>query len=192
LGRLLGVDWDDVAVTNGVAHGVYVNSQLRQYADPTALLGGVWSPNQEAEAVIKGVDAIPAGCNQEVELRLRSSVLLHSNSGYEVIFQMKSSATTGGISYIQVVRWNGLLGDWTSIYIKTGYSPRDGDRIRARIVGSTISVYYNDVLQDTVVDGTYATGSPGMGFYISPFNVSSCFASPGAFGLTSFTARNLP
>jgi hypothetical protein len=192
LGRLLGVDWDDVAVTNGVAHGVYVNSQLRQYADPTALLGGVWSPNQEAEAVIKGVDAIPAGCNQEVELRLRSRIALHSSTGYEVLYQMKSPATTDGTSYISVVRWNGPPGDWTTIYMRTGYDLRDGDRIRARIVGSTISVYLNDVLQDTVVDGTYATGSPGMGFYISPFNVSSCFATPSAFGLTSFTARNLP
>jgi hypothetical protein len=190
-GLTTGLDWDDVAVSNNLAHGVYVKSQLGQYADPTALLGGSWSPNQEAEAVVKGVDALPAGCNQEVELRLRSNISSRVNTGYEIIMQMKTAAQTGAPSYMSIVRWNGALGDFTVLAMLNG-NPHDGDRIRARIVGNTISVYQNDVLQATVNDATFATGSPGMGFYISPFSVSTCFLAPNSFGVSSFSARSLP
>jgi hypothetical protein len=189
-GKTTGSDWDDVGVSNGRAHGVYVRSRLGPYADPTALLSGDWDPDQEAEGVIKGVDALPAGCNQEVELRLRSKISKHSNVGYEVMLQMKSASVTGGGTYISVARWNGALADFTTLVTRSGYNPHDGDRIRASMVGRTLSVYYNDVFQFSVDDGTFATGKPGVGFYVSPFN-GNCFGAPASFGFSSYAAREV-
>src|SRR5882724_5453815 len=46
-GRSQGIDWSDVATTNGLAYGLQADGG---YDDSTALLTGVWGPDQTATA----------------------------------------------------------------------------------------------------------------------------------------------
>ena len=117
---------------------------------------------------------------EEVELLLRRSLSAHSATGYEINFSVKP-----GNPYTQIVRWNGALGDWTLLNA-TGIGVNDGDVVSVAIVNNLITAYINgtNVLQAT--DGTYTTGSPGMGFYLQ--TGSSNFDSD--FGFTSFMATD--
>src|SRR5579871_1406578 len=46
-GRTTGLDWSDVATLPGFAYGT--ESGTDGFDDSTALVGGVWGPNQQAE-----------------------------------------------------------------------------------------------------------------------------------------------
>jgi hypothetical protein len=87
---------------------------------------------------------------------------------------------------VEIVRWNGALGDFTYVARTGGPGLRDGDMVKATIIGNVITAYINgaQVLQGT--DNTFSTGSPGMGFYND--------GSPNAnddFGFTSFKASDI-
>ena len=88
---------------------------------------------------------------------------------------------------MQIVRWNGPLGNFTYLSQNGGaqYGVTSGDVVKASIVGSTISVYINNVLMGTATDSTYATGNPGIGFDYG------CGSTYGDFGFTTFTASEL-
>jgi hypothetical protein len=47
------------------------------------------------------------------------------------------------------------------------FAVNSGDILRLEAIGSTLKAYKNGVLQDTVVDGTYTTGSAGIFAYLS-------------------------
>ena len=87
---------------------------------------------------------------------------------------------------MQIVRWNGALGDFTYIASTTGPGLKNGDVVEATISGDTITAYINgvEVLQGT--DSTYATGDPGMGFFLQGS------ANTQDYGFTSFTATSTP
>lgn len=179
-GRTVGLDWADVATTPGRAFGL--ESGITGYDDATALLTGTWGPNQTVQATV-----YTANQNdklwEEVELRLRSSLSGHSATGYEILF--KCSKT--GKAYSDIVRWNGLLGSFTYLSHKDGaeYGVADGDVVKATIVGNVITVYKNGVQLAQATDGTYATGRPGMGFFLQ--------GGTGVnrdYGFTSFSATD--
>jgi hypothetical protein len=122
---------------------------------------------------------------EEVELRLRSSISAHKATGYEINFRCLKD----GGAYTQIVRWNGALGSFTYLNAAGGanYGVADGDVIKATIIGNVITVYTNgkQVLQAS--DSTYATGNPGMGFYLS-----GTAGLNQDYGFSSFTASELP
>ena len=163
-GRTVGLDWANVRTTPGLAFGTQSGSS-GTYDDSTALLNGTWNPDHTAEATVRIVNASSVG-SREVELRLRSTVTAHSNSGYEVLCNVNTSPSWG----IQIVRWFGPLGSYD--YIATGPALNcvNGDVIRATIAGNppTITVWRNGV---QVLQGTDrfanppTTGSPGIGFW---------------------------
>lgn len=119
------------------------------------------------------------GGKHEVELLLRFQITPHGARGYEVLW--------GITGYIAVVRWNGPVGDYTPLYDPgSGPIPVDGDVLRAEIVGSTISVFINDVFIASASNATWTEGQPGIGFW--PVDG----AIPENFGWKNFEAGNLP
>lgn len=120
---------------------------------------------------------------EEVELRLRSAISAHSITGYEINFRCSKTAN----AYSQIVKWNGALGSFTILLSMDGaqYGVADKDVVMATMVGNVITVYINGVQIGQVTDNTYATGSPGMGFYLD-----SGTGLNADYGFTSFEAAD--
>jgi hypothetical protein len=170
-GKTTGLDWQNVKITPGFA--TFAAPNPSSYDDATAILTGIWGADQYVRAVVNmpTVDKVYA---QEIEIRLRSSISAHSNTGYEIL---------GGS---QIVRWNGPLGDFTVLQtVGTGGNLQHGDIFEATMIGNVITVYINGVQVQTAVDNTYTTGNPGMGFFTRN-------PSAAAFGFSSYTASNSP
>jgi hypothetical protein len=157
-GRKDGIDWYNVITKNGVAYGDVTKGD---YTDPTALLKGEWGKNQKVKARVFSRNQTAKYC-QEVEIRLRSTLSPHRCTGYEVFWRCLKTDK----AYVQIVRWNGKLGDWTSLKKHSGaqYGVKDGDVVEATIVGNVIKGFINGVEVISVTDNTFGEGNPGMGF----------------------------
>ena len=178
-GKKDAIDFSDCVVSNGFVHGGPSRmNNLEQraeqgnlddeeqeavgdYDDPTAILTGDWGPNQYG----KGVAHIENPTDewfQEVQIRLRCALEPHMIRGYEIFFR----CLEGELGYAEIVRWNGAVGDWTSLERHTGpeFGVKDGDVIEARIEGNVITGLINEVEKITVADDTWTDGAPGIGF----------------------------
>jgi hypothetical protein len=181
-GKTVGLDWADVATAKGLAFGL--ESGTNGYDDSVALLKGAWGPNQTVQATVHTVNQNDKVW-QEVELRLRSSLSPHGATGYEINFRCLRTKN----AYSEIVRWNGPLNKFTYILHKDGaqYGVSDGDVVKATIVGSVITVYINGVQVAQASDSTYASGRPGIGFFLQ--------GTPGSnrdYGFTRFAAFDGP
>lgn len=140
------------------------------FDDSAALLTG-FGPNVDIVATVFKNAAINTGVTHECELLLRSTQSSSLSLQYECLFSF-----TGGT---QCFRWEDSGGQQfheltaSSGAINMGREFITGDRIRARISGSTITmscIEANDA--ETVLgvftDSTYATGQPGIGGFIRP------------------------
>jgi len=161
-GKTTGLDWADVATTPGFAFGTQTGSG--GYDDSTALLSGSWGPDQSVTATVHTVNQTGGKVYEEVEIRLRSALAPHRNTGYEINFRCLRNSS----SYVQIVRWNGPLGDFTYLADEKGVLKgiKDGDVLRATIKGNVITAYINGVKVAQAADNTFAGGSPGIGFFI--------------------------
>jgi hypothetical protein len=171
-GKSVGLDWQDVVVT-APGFATFTQPNPSTYDDATAILTGVWGPDQYVRANVR-IPAVDPNFPQEIEIRLRSSLSAHTCSGYEVL---------GGS---QIVRWNGPLGDFTVLNDEGPHGQlHDGDIFEANIVGTVITVFINGVQVNRAVDGVFTAGSPGMGFFTR---------NPSApqFGFSSFRASDAP
>jgi hypothetical protein len=162
---------------NGFAHGTQTG--IKDYDDSYAYLPG-FPANQSASATIVLNTTATDANTREAELLLHWSDSAHSATGYEINLQYMGA-------YVQIVRWNGAFGDFTMIGGVTNLpnKPKTGDVFKATIVGNVITVFYNGTQIAQATDSTYATGNPGMGFFIR---------APAAntdFGFSSFTATGL-
>ena len=138
----------------------------------------------QATARIRATDA---SYGQEIELRLRTTVSPHNIQGYEVEFGVSHA-------YLEIVRWNGPLADFTYLGPKCnypavcgrvqGFTIRNGDVAKAVISGKTISVYVNGVLRARAEDGTFMTGNPGIGYNYG------CDGTYADFGWENFSASD--
>ena len=168
-----GGDWFNVITKNGVAYGAVSTGN---YTDPTALLAGEWGKNQAVKATVFSRNQTEK-YYQEVEIRLRSTLTRKRCTGYEVFWRCLKTAN----AYVEIVRWNGKVGDWTSLLKHSGaqYGVKNGDVVEATIVGNVIKGYLNGVEVISVTDNTYTSGSPGMGFNygVGESNVDFGFAS---------------
>lgn len=178
-GKTVGLDWADVRTSPGLAYGTQTDTI--QFDDSTAELTGTWGPDQSAWATVHTVNQSSA-LFEEVEIRLRTTISAHSITGYEINFR----CTADGSQYVQIVRWNGALGNFTMIDGRTGPGLHSGDVVKATISGSTITAYVNGTAIFSATDGTFTSGSPGMGFYIQNGSASQ----EGDYGFTSFTATD--
>ncbi len=169
-----GIDWYNVITKNGVAYGAV---SKEAYTDPTALLVDMWGKNQKVKARVFSRNQTET-YYQEVEIRLRSSLSPHRCTGYEVFWRCLKTKN----AYVEIVRWNGKVGDWTSLKKFSGsqYGVKDGDLVEATITGNVIKGYINGVEVISATDNTYKEGNPGMGFN---FGVEK---SNGDFGFKSY------
>ena len=183
-----GLDWTTIRTTGGLAYGTQTgtNKVLYRYDDSYAHLSG-FPPDQEAWGQVH-IAKPDSSCHQEVEILLRWTSSPHSTTGYECFARCVSD----GSSYVQIVRWEGPLGNFTYLADKRGadYGLKNGDILKASIVGNVITVYINGVEKARVKDDTYKTGNPGIGTFLF------CDSGRGVgsnrdFGFKSFTAREI-
>ena len=179
-GKVGGVDWTNIATIPNLAYGT--ESGGAGYDDSTALLTGTWGSDQMAQAKVHSVNQYDS-IYEEVELRLRSSLSAHSSTGYEINFRCSKTAA----AYTQIVRWDGPLGKFTDLNSQSGanYGVGDGDVVNATIVGNVITAYINGVQVLQATDSTFATGSPGMGFFLQGTNGVN-----RDYGFSGFTATD--
>ena len=184
-GGSTGLDWTNVSTTGGHAIGHQAGAS---YTDATALLTGSWTSNQEATGKVYASGTLQENCYSEVELRLRASITAHKIKGYEIGFKVSSSS----VAYLIVVRWNGSLGNFTMLKRLDGakYGVKNGDVVKATVVGNVITVYKNGTKLTQVTDNTYSSGSPGMGFNLENAP-AGCSGTNNKYGFSSFTAANI-
>jgi hypothetical protein len=183
-----GLDWTQIGKQGGIAHGTQTgtNQGIHRYDDSYAHLSG-FPPDQEAWAQVQITKPDPS-CHQELEILLRWTSSAHNTTGYECF----ARCLKGDSSYLQIVRWEGPLGEFTYLADKRGadYGLKDGDTLRASIVGSVITVYINGIEKAQVEDGTYKTGDPGIGAFLL-CDDGRGIGSNTDFGFRSFTARGI-
>jgi hypothetical protein len=182
-GGAVGLDWTNVSTTPGLAIGHQVGAS---YTDATALLTGTWGSDQTASATVYSVQPNDA-CSQEVELRLRSAIAAHVNTGYEISYKASPSAS----AYLIIVRWNGALGDFTYLSNNIGaqFGVKNGDVVSASIVGHVITAYKNGAQMAQATDSTFSAGSPGMGFNLENAP-TGCAGTNGDYGFTTYSASD--
>ena len=180
-GRTTGLDWADVATTNGVAIGL--ESGFTGYDDATALLTGPWGSNQMATATVSTTNRMSGNVYEEVEIRLRSSLSAHNCSGYEVLFSLKPDAGC----YVQIVRWNGPLSSFDYVNTTGGsqFILHTGDTVSGSISNSTITAWINGTPVLQGADANYSSGSPGIGIFIQ-----GATGVNGDYGFTGYTATD--
>ena len=151
-----GYHWTKVQKKDGLAYGT--QSGRGGYDDSYAYLSGLATDHQ-GEAVVHVAPTL-RGEPHEALLLLRWADSTTSARGYECLF-----AFDGGVD---VVRWNGAYGDFTSIGqddTPLGRPLATGDVLRARIVGAVITCFVNDVAVAHATDATWLEGQPGIGFF---------------------------
>jgi hypothetical protein len=176
-GKTVGLDWQDCRKFSGFATFTDINHNAD---DPTAILNPArfaFGPDQYVRVVARR-PVPPSGNQEELQIRLRSTMAPHFCTGYEVI--------SG--SNIQIVRWNGPQNDYTVLNSEGPFiGVFDGDVVEATIVGNkpgVITVWVNGVQANRATDSTYTTGNPGFGFgAVAP-------AQPGDIGFYSFIATD--
>jgi len=181
-GKTVGLDWSDFQSTPGLAVGKEPGNSASIYDDSIALLAGTWGPNQTVHAVVKTVNQNDT-IFEELEIRLRSTITAHRSTGYEINYGARSSVK----AYLQIVRWNGAIGDFTILANKSGsvVALHDGDTIKATIVSKTIAAYINGMQKLQTTDRSYRTGNPGIGAFLQ-----NTTGVNGDYGFTSFTASD--
>lgn len=162
LGSREGSNWQDVRTSSGDAFGVAVSGG---YDDCLGCRAG--NPaDHYAEGVISKAGAYSPGVSHEVELLVRFAITTGVARGYEVTWDIASTA-------LQVIKWNGTLGDFTPLSTSgagPGRVAADGDVLRVEMVGANGTIKLNGTSIYTFTDSTWATGDPGIG----------CFARAGA------------
>ena len=180
-GHAVGLDWKDVSTRSGLAFGNDPSGDPH-YDDPTAIVSGVWGPDQTVQAKVHTVNQNSNHVYEEVEIRLRTTISPHRNSGYEINFR----CTHDGSQYVEIVRWNGRLGDFTYLrQVKGGPGLYDGDVVRASIIGSGITAFINGTQVAQATDTSFTRGNPGMGFYLD-----GKAGLNADYGFTSFSASD--
>lgn len=183
-GKVVGLDWADIQTKAGCAFGTQIGNEKRDN-DSTALLAGIWGPDQTAQAVVHSFNQ-HSNVWEEVEIRLRSTLTSNSCKGYEINFRCAHD----GSQYIEIVRWNGPVDDFTYLAkLMGGPGIHTGDVVAAKIVGTKISAFVNGICILSTTDARFSNGSPGIGFYLTLRGNSG---SAGDYGFSFFTATDEP
>src|SRR5262249_62212878 len=78
-GGATGLDWANVQTTPGLSFGTGpVNAGTYSYADPTAVLKGVWAQDQRVQATVKVRGAYGRACCKEVEFLICMTITSNS------------------------------------------------------------------------------------------------------------------
>jgi hypothetical protein len=190
-GRAVGLAWNNVRTTPGFAFGTQSGASPPPYDDSTAILTGTWGTDQIGYGTVHLLNRTD-NSQEEVEIRLRSSMSANNSSGYE--FQWGGNKVTSSRCYTDIVRWNGPLNSFASLGYSTGsqFCLHDGDTVKATAIGNVLTMYINGIqvkqVSDSNIGSTYCsthTCNPGIGFYLEN---NSGSPSNSDFGFSSFTA----
>ena len=183
-----GLDWAKIQKGGGMAYGTQTGTKkgLARYDDWYAHLAG-FPPDQEAWGEVRISKPDPS-CYQELEILLRWNSSEHSTTGYECF----ARCLKGESAYLNIVRWEGPLGKFTYLVQKRGaeYGLKNGDILKASVIGNVITLYVNGVEKARVKDDTHKTGNPGIGIYLECPNGHGV-GSNADYGFKSFTARGI-
>ena len=71
-------------------------------------------------------------------------------------------------AYCSIARWEGPLGKFTMLKEAFGsqYGVKDGDVVKASMVGTILTVYINGKQIIQLSDDEFANGNPGIGYYL--------------------------
>jgi len=181
-----GLDWTNIRKANGLAYSTQsgIDKGKFAYNDSYAVLSG-FPPDQEAWGEAR-ISKPNSKCNQEVEILLRFTSSPHNTTGYECL----ARCTDDSSSYLEIVRWDGPLGKFTYLTRRNGkeFGLKNGDTLKASIIGNVITVYVNGVKKAEATDNTFKTGNPGIGEFLACSNGQG-FGTNADFGFASFTAR---
>lgn len=181
-GAATGLDWHNCKViSSGKACGTETSGD-NDFADSTAILTGSYGRTQTVSAVVY-VDANSNTGFQEVELRILSSISSHSCTGYEIVFSCSTDNTKW---YVQIVRWNGVVSDFTYVNNSdTTHHVVNGDTVSATVDGNgLIKAFINGTLIVSGTDTTFTSGNMGIGFYLAGT------VDPTKYGFTQFSATD--
>jgi|KBSMisStandDraft_5_1062788.scaffolds.fasta_scaffold15025_2 hypothetical protein len=180
-GKAVGLDWQDVQSLSGRACASVLSGTGRsRYDDSIAVLKGNFPADQYAQGTVYRAPHYLPIASHEIELLLRFKITPRVARGYEVLW------AHNGV--LNIVRWNGPLGDYTPILHPDGVligPPVDGDVLRAEIVGTRIRVVRNGSLVASRPATTWRDGSPGVGFW------PLASARPQDYGWKRFEAAHL-
>ncbi len=182
------LDWTGITKKGGIACGTQTgtNTGIYKFDDSFAHLSG-FPPDQEAWG--KAYIARPnPSSNQEIEILLRWTSSPHRTTGYECFARCLNNSS----SYVEIVRWDGPLGKFTYLARMhgTNYGLKNGDILKASIVGNLITVYINDTKKAQITDDTFKTGNPGIGEFLA-CDRGQGIGSNADFGFSNFTARGI-
>ncbi len=194
-GRADGIDWTDVMTNGGVVYGAPSRMDVAErrveqgnleadggeepvgdYDDPTAVLAGDWGADQHVTATVYSRNPTNEYF-QEVQIRLRSIIEPNNCTGYEVFWRCLKTDE----GYAEIVRWNGAVGDFTSLRKIFGAQcgVEHGDVVEAAIDGNVLRGSINGVEVISAIDDVFQSGSPGVGFNfgVGETNVDHGFSS---------------
>lgn len=165
--------WTAVRTSGGNAFGT--NGITNTYDDSYALLTGFSSSvnDYEATCVLYKNPLATFNVTHEVALLARMADTSSSVRGYEFLFAHQGE--------IQIMRWNGGFGDFTDLLggpmsNVIGRPFQTGDVFKAKVQGSTLTLYVNGAQIAQVTSSTWPTGRPGINMFIRPSGNSANFA----------------
>src|SRR5690348_1500761 len=158
-----GVDWNNWVSSGGHAHGSQTGNEVgaAQFADSIAVLRGTFPSDIVLESTVYSASG-SGDFSAEVEHLHNFKITPHSARGLE--FNISVNGFHG--QYSTWVRWNGPLGDFTTLQTTFPGAVLDGAVIRTTRVGNVFSAYVNGVLVNQVTDSTFTDGNPGIGSYL--------------------------
>jgi hypothetical protein len=182
-GGTTGLDWNNIQTSPGFANGQ--GASYVDFADPTAILAGVWATNQTATETI-----YCNGCStlayEEAEVRLNTTIIAHHITGYEISCSLVRAGAGSGI-----VRWDGASpANFKVLATQSRIGCKGGDVHSATNVNGVISEFINGVLVLSATDSTYTGGAPGFGVNSCKGGntPSECQTSYSQYGISSFSA----
>jgi hypothetical protein len=186
-GETTGLDWGNVRTTHRFAFAA--NPPYVNFSDPTAVLTGNWGATQTASVTVICNDCDDVTFN-EVEIHLNKTITAHKNDGYEINCRTPDNRS----AYFSIVRWNGALGDFTTLRQVFGKGCKDGDVLSATNANGVIIGFLNGVEVIHAKDTTFSGGAPGIGFDSCgpPQTPAQCTDSFGTYGISSFSASSAP
>lgn len=191
-GGVTGLDWTNVRKTPGMVFGTQPGtdpcSPGNGCTDSTAIVSGIWGPNQTVTTVANIPNpSTSTSVNEEIEIRVRSTMTAHSSAGYEALCSVMVNSTSG--NYIQIVKWNGALGNFTQLNGTSGHC-NNGDTLQVTITGTTSTIITFKINGATVLTATdssspWLSGNPGVGFFLQ-----GATGLNANYGFSSFTATD--
>jgi hypothetical protein len=183
-----GLDWTNIRKGNGLAYSTQSGTEAGKFKfrDSYAVLLG-FPPDQEAWGEVR-ISKPNSNCYQELEILLRFTSSPHNTTGYECFARCVDDDS----SYVEIVRWDGPVGKFTYLVRKhgKGFGLKNGDTLKASVIGNLITVYINGVEKAQAIDNTFKTGNPGIGEFLACVNGQG-IGTNADFGLASFTARGM-